>query len=400
MESPARCTTCNGVLTAGRCLHCEQQWRYRFVDREIIILTTLVAVTIAVFFATRRFAADNDVMRRQDAEAWYAIGDAALQKGDLPSAVPAFRRAAAKDPDDARYRRSLATALMANHDDDAALQLLLDLRDEQADDAETHLQLARLEARRGDETSAGRYYQTAIVALWQAAQAPARQQVLTEFVQFLLKHGERDRALSELLVLEAGLTGDVPSQVSAATMLLAAGDPRRALDHFQSALQREPTDAKALAGAGEAAFDLSDYARARRYFNRISTDTDRTRDLRALTELVLGDDALAPRLPIAERRRRLGTALTRVVERLQACEARAPADRLDAGVDVSATLTQAVALDKTLESRRGLRSSDEVEAAFDVVYRGTREADRACGSPEPLDRALLLIGRRHGLEDQ
>lgn len=398
MQSSTDCPTCGGTLTAGRCLRCEQESRYRFVDREMVILATLVAVTIAVFFVTRRFAAANDVMRRKDAEAWYVVGTDALQRGDLGTATPAFRRAARKDPDNPVYRRTLATSLMSSHEDEAALQLLLQLHEEQADDAETDLQLARLEARRGDSTAAGRYYQSAIVALWQLAQRPARQQVLTEFVQFLLKQGRRDRALAELLVLEAGLSDDLLSQVAAGTMLLAAGDARRAMAHFEKALLIAPADVASLAGAGESAFELGDYARALRHFNRMGTDTDRSRELRPVIDLVLGSDPLAPRLRISERRRRLADGLSRVVRRLDACGTRAP--RIDAGVDVSRVQIEAAELEKTLASPGTLISSDDIEASFDVVYRGTLAADRACGSPEYFDRALLLIARRHGLENQ
>ena len=372
----------------------------RFIDRELVILATLVAVTMAVFLGTRRFAAANDLMRRRDAEAWYAIGDGALKKGDVHTAVPAFRRAAAKNPDDAHYRRTLAAALMASHDDDAALQLLLDLHDQRADDAETDLQLARLEARRGDRPAAGRYYQTAIVALWRAAERPARQEVRREFIKFLLEHGERDRALSELLVLETGLSQDVPSQVSAATMLLAAGDARRALDHFDAALRVSPSDVQALSGAAESSFELGDYARTQRYLRHIAADSDRTRELRAVTTLVLTGDPLMARLPIAERRRRLADWLSHVLGRLETCQMQAIVTRPETTADLDAVLTEARTLDAAVASRSGFRSSDDVEAAFEVVYRGTRAADRICDSSAPRDRALRLIGRRHGLEPQ
>ena len=110
---------------------------------------------------------------------------------------------------------------MTGDQDEAARQVLLDLRERKPEDSETNLQLARLEARRGDRTAVGRYYQTAIVALWKTDQRPAQHQVRGEFIEFLLKHDERDRALSELLVLEASLPDDVPSQVAAGNMLLA-----------------------------------------------------------------------------------------------------------------------------------------------------------------------------------
>ena len=197
------------------------------------------------------------------------------------------------------------------------------------------MELARLEARHTDRTAVGRYYQTAIVGLWRAAQRPTQRQVRTEFIEFLLNHGERDRALSELLVLEASLPDDGPSQLAAGKMLLAAGDARRAADHFARVLRLVPNDQVALAGAGEAAFELNDYAGARRYLNALEEETDRTRQLRTLTDLVVGNDPLGPRLPMSERRRRLAAGLAQVIRRLEACQARTPPEQLDARVDLA-----------------------------------------------------------------
>jgi tetratricopeptide (TPR) repeat protein len=391
---------CGSPLTVGRCLRCENQSSYRFVHREIAILAVLVGVTVAAFLVTRRFAASNEILRLQDGRDWYTLGERALQEGDLETAGAALRRATAKAPNDPAYRLALAHALTAGHQDEAARQLLLGLREQQPEDPETNLELARLEVRRGDRTAVGRYYQTAIVGLWKPEQRPTQRQVRTEFIEFLLNHGERDRALSELLVLDASLPDDGSSQLAAGKMLLAAGDARRAADHFARVLHLDPNDQVALAGAGEASFELNDYARARRYLNALKEDTARTRELRLLTDLVIGNDPLAPRLPMSERRRRLAASLAQVIRRLKACQARTPTERVDAGVDLERLLVDASELDATLNARNRPTTTDQIEAGFDLVSRGERIADRACGSPDPLDRALLLIARRHGLEDQ
>lgn len=399
MDSADTCNTCGGPLTVGRCLRCENQSSYRFVHREVVILAVLVGITVAAFLVTRAFAASNEALRLQDGRAWYTLGERALQEGDLETALAALRRATAKNPDEPTYRLALAHALTAGQQDEAARQLLLGLRQEQPEDAETNLQLARLEVRRGDRTAVGRYYQTAIVGLWRAEQRPTQRQVRIEFIEFLLNHGERDRALSELLVLEASLPDDAPSQLAAGKMLLATGDARRAADHFARVLRLAPNDQVALAGAGEASFLLNDYARARRYLNALSEDTERTRELRTLTELVFGSDPLAPRLLMSERRRRLADGLTQAIRRLETCQTRTTSERLDGRVDLESLLVNARELDATLSARSRPTTSDQIEAGFDVVLRGERLADRACGSSEPLDRALLLIARRHGLED-
>ncbi len=394
------CHVCGAGLAAGRCLNCESQRRDRFVHREIVILAVLVGVTIAAFFLTRRLAASNDMLRLQDARAWYLQGQQALQRGDLEAALMALRRAAAKNPTDLAYRLALARALIAEHDDDAARQMLLVLRDEQPEDAETNLELARLEVHQGDRPAVGRYYQAAIGGLWRADQRALQRQVRIEFIEFLLDHGERDRALSELLVLEASLPDDRSSQLAAGRMLLAAGDARRAGDHFTRVLRLDPNDQVALAGAGETSFELGDFERARRYFDALIAATPRATELRTITDFVLNDDPLAPRLPINERRRRLSIGVGQIVQRLETCQARGLAERQDPGADLEPVLVEARGLDAVLHAVKTRSAFDDIEGGFDLVVRGERVANRACGMSDPLDHALLLIAGRHGLDDR
>jgi Tfp pilus assembly protein PilF len=370
------------------------------VHREIVILVVLVGVTVAAFLVTRSFAAANQAIRLQDARAWYTLGERALQTHDTEGAITALRRATAKDPSDSTYRLALASALMASHQDDAARQVLMDLREQEAEDPQTNLQLARLEGRRNDVTAASRYYTNALAALWKPDQTGAQRQMRTEFIEFLLNHGERDRALSELLVLEASLPADLPSQLAAGSMLLTAGDAHRAADHFARALRLDPNNRLALAGAGESSFLLGDYLSARRYLKLINGDTERLEELRTLTDLVLDNDPLAPRLQMTERRRRLADDLAQVVRRIEACQLRNPAERLDPRVDLETPLAEARGFEATLRARNTLSSSDQIDAGFDIVYRAVGVVDRACGSPELLDRAVRLIGQRHGLGDQ
>ena len=368
-----------------------------FIHREIVRLVVLIAFATGAFFATRRIAAANDALRLRDAREWYARGMAARRDGDLDTALAAFRRAVAKDPGAMRYGITLASTLMAANRDDQARQVLLELREAQPEDPDTNLQLARLEGRGVDDAVARRYYQTAIAALWTPAQRDARRQARTEFISFLLSHGERDRALSELLILESALPADPTSQLNAASMLLSAGDARRAVDHFGRALAQEPDNQAALAGAGEAAFEIGDYQHARQYFSRLESAPDRVRDLRQLADLVVARDPLASRLSGSERRQRLVAGLGRTIERLESCQAAALSARRDSGLTLSMPLDAARQFSSQLPAARPL-SSDEIEAGFELIYRGERAAETACGPPEPFDRALLLIGRRHGLE--
>ena len=361
-------------------------------------LVALVAIAVAAFIVTRRFAASNETLRRRDAATWYTSGQQALERRDFDGAVTALRRATARDPGALTYQLALADALTMAQQDDAARQLLLGLREAQPEDSETNLRLARLEARRGDTAAASRYFEAAILGLWRGEERVGQRQVRTEFIHFLLSHGERDRALSELLGLEVSLGADAGAQLGVARMLLQAGDPARALPHFQRVLQVDPGDQLALAGAGASAFELGDYGRAQRYLHAVTSGTDRTKELRTLTDLVIDTDPLAPRLPRVERSRRAGAALSHTIARLDVCRMRTPPG--DSSPDLAEVLEDARTLMSTLTASAGTTTSDQIETSVDLLARGERIADRVCGSPDTLDRALVLMARRHGLDDR
>jgi tetratricopeptide (TPR) repeat protein len=389
------CDTCGGALTDGRCLRCNDQRRFRYVHREVVLLALLIALTVGAFFFTRATAAGNSAMRLMDGSAWYEIAQQQLQQGRTQDATVSLRRATAKDLDNRQYRLALSSVLATDGRVDDARDVLLRLRELQPEDPETNLQLARLEARRGDESAAVRYYQNALTGLWNADQISAQRQVRIELIQFLLSHDQRSRALSELLVLSGALPDDPAAQVRVAQMFLRAEDAGRALDHFLQALRTMPADPEALAGAGEAAFASGDYPRARQYLAAAPGDVDRVRELRTLVNLVLSNDPLAPRLGLQERRRRLAAAFQQALETLDTCLERQPA----AG-PLDALRLEATTFEEQLTSKAGRDSPDTIEAGTDLVYRIERGAQGACGAPTPADQALLLIGRRHGFENQ
>ena len=124
--------------------------------------------------------------------------------------MSALRRSVTRDPNQRRYRLALAEALATNRRDDDARRELPALRGAQPEDAETNLQLARIEARRGSADAARRFYESAIAGLWRPEQADVRRATRVELIDFLLARNERGRALSELLVLDANLP-DAPA---------------------------------------------------------------------------------------------------------------------------------------------------------------------------------------------
>ena len=361
--------------------------RVRLLHAELVRLLFLGAIAIVCFFATRIVASGVKTMRVRDAAEWFARAQHARQDGDQAATLTMLRKALVRNPTSTAYRLALAEALADARQDEAAEQQLLAIRETLPEDPDVSVQLARLAVKRGDLDAARRYYESALNALWQPAAMPRRTELRTELINLLLDHGEPARALSELLTLAAGTPEVAPAKVATARLFLKAGQPQQAYTTFIDALRIDPANRDAAAGAGEAAFAIGNFAAARKYLAGAVDPTGHLAAERQLAGLVIDADPLAPRLPITERRRRLAAAMSRADERASQCPA--------IGAD-DADRTELTALSGRLGK---IQDTSDVEHALDVLYRLERRA-ADCAEPTPLDRALLIIGRRHGSEPQ
>lgn len=362
------------------------------VRHEMVQLTGLIAATIIAFFLTRTVAAGNRDNALRDADTWYRHGRAAMTAGRLDEATDAFRRAAARRRGERTYGLALASALASRGDAAAARQQLLVLRESAPEDPVINLELARLAASRDDAAEAQRFYYNALYAPWAPERTDDRRGVRMELIRLLVRHGEQRRALSELLAVSAEVPPDARHQSEIAELFAAAGDERRALTHFEQALARAPDDAAALAGAGLAAFHLGNYALARKYLHRSNGAGGPVAETRTIVDFVLDQDPLAPRLGAAERRRRIDAALTRARTRLAMCTTTTP----DTTADDRATLQTALDRFQPRLRQRGAIDQDTAEDALELTSRIERSAGSRCAPPALEDRALLLIGLRHG----
>lgn len=393
MAPHSSCPTCGSALFAGRCLACDTKHWARFLHRELLRLLVLAVIVVAAFLTTRAVAADDERLRRRQALVWFELAQQNLDEGRIDEALTALRRAALKDRENPEYRLALGRTLAASGRDDQARRLLLALREERPEDAEAALALARLEARVGSADTARRYYEAALAALWRPEQAARRRELRLELIDLLLSRDERARALAQLLEVSANIPGEPAVQTAVGQRFLDAGEPRRALGHFSTALREDARRRDALVGAADAAFALGNFAEARRYVSRVEDPDVRVAELAETARLVTEGDPLTARIGAAERRRRLDAALTRAAARLEACAPSQPSD-------VQADLT-AAAIDATTRAaavRRRGAPLDAIEDGLDLAYRLERRAEMLCPSPDmPLDRALILIGQRRGL---
>ena len=370
----------------------EQSARIR---REILQLVVLALAAVGTFLLTRSVASANRRESLRDAAQWFERGEGGLAAGDLDLAIESFHRAMVRNRSEQRYGLALAGAMAAKGQDDSARQVLLSLRESAPDAPEINVQLARLAARRPDVMEAVRYYHNALYAPGSSERPQTRRQLRLELVRFLLAHGQASRGLSELLALSADLPDEAPSHVEAGQLFAQAGDERRALDQFQRALRIAPAENDALAGAGMAAASLGDYGLAQKYLGSISGETEALRETRDMVEAVLRRDPLAPRLRSSERLRRVHANLAYAVDRFGACRAATttgPADDADRQLQDAAGSFEA-------ELRRpGTRDQDAIEQGVELASRLGTRLGQACPPATALDRALVLIGRRHGIE--
>lgn len=355
----------------------------RLIRREASILVALSAIALVAFLGTRALAAANRRTAHADAARWHDLGVSRLSAGDARGAVDAFRTASRFDREDRGHRFALADALRRTGDEAAALDVLMRLRSGYPEDVEVNTSLARLEASRGGVDDAVRYYQSAILALWQPADIGKRRALRAELIEFLLAKGASSRALSEALKYSGEIPEEAAAHVQAGRFLLRAGSAPRAEAQFVAALRLNPRDGDAIAGAGDAAFEAGDYERAREFLVRAPADPARQQRL-ALVDLILRNDPLLPHLTAGERIARLGRARAAIETRVGDCP----------GAD--ALRQELSGMQESLATRRAA-SADSLGADLAHLARLARQASSTCAPEQPIDRAMLAIARRHGL---
>lgn len=394
------CPKCGRTLDHGAvCAYCSQGIALQLVQQELVLLVLLALVTFGLYVGTRKLAESNRRIQRNLAASWYRKGQERLQQGDAGAAVTAFRKATVNDRNNLLYIRSLATALESAGRDDEAGQLLLQVRERVPEDPEVNVELARIAAKRSNVGDAVRYYHNALYGLWTGDQVDSRRRnVRRELIKFLLQQQDRDQALAEILALASHLPDTVAADNELGQLFLKAGDAAHALDNFNLALRHNKQDLVALRGAGQAAFQLGDYVRARRYLGAVTTLDANDREMLNLATLVLESDPLEPRLSYEERNRRVIADLEHAGLGLQACLSRqhAPADH-----DALTALQGRLHAQKQLLSPVRLRRKPElVFSTLDLIAETENGIAKACGPLQGRDKALWLVARGRGAEQQ
>ncbi|HEY4219069.1 MAG TPA: tetratricopeptide repeat protein [Gemmatimonadaceae bacterium] len=292
-----------------------------------IFIATIVAIVavIGVLLSFDVFLARVD-RRESDAHAVdeYDDGVRLLQQGRASAAVERFGAATAIDRANVNYALALGDAMLRAGriaEADATLRALLDRAE---NDGAVNLTMAHVMIREGRDADANAYFHRAIFGRWGADSVQRRRQARFEFIDVLAQRSDSSELLAELLPLEDVSSDSVALQRQLGNLFLRAGSPARAANMFRSVLHRDPTDADAYAGMGDAALALGNFRTAQADFaeaDRLRPNDATLAARLALTDSVLLLDPTTRGIGDAARAERSEALLTRTLAALHECAA-------------------------------------------------------------------------------
>jgi tetratricopeptide (TPR) repeat protein len=338
----------------------------------------------------------------QLARQWYKSGEVHLSSGRADKAINDFRTALVYSGDEDKYQLRLAQALIAAKRDDEAHAYLLNVWQDEPEDAMVNLELGRLAARHGKIEDVLRYYHQAIYGNWDSDPAKSRLTTQFELYRFLAQHDRRSEAQSELIAIAGDLPPDPALHSEVGNYFLEAKDYDRALREYRQALTLQPRNTAALRGSGRAYFAKGDYAAARSFLERALRRNRRDEEsakLLELANLVLATDPYEHRLSSAERSRRVFAAFGEAFARLENCALRRGdfANSMQPQNDFDTIYARAVSMRSQLSRKRLERDPDLANSVMDIVVEAENVTTSYCGPPKLLDRAILLAAARHAI---
>lgn len=365
-----------------------------YLRREPVTLALLTGLAIILIGVVTGLSSLYHQQQDSLADRWATRGAVDLQARRYGEAVMAYRTALLYAHSDYTYQLNLAEALVGEHRADEAYAYLVNLWNRQPENGLVNLELARIEAARGHTDSAFRYYHDAIYAIWPSNQDLQSRNARLELIRLLLDINDKAQADSELIALAANL-GDRPADhTQAGQLFLQTQDDARALEQFRLALEGNRHDVAAMAGAGDAAFQLAEYRVAEQYLRRAAGAGDKaSKSQLRLAELVLNMDPFRTQLKAAERRRIIMDAFAAGGTRLQACSAPGP---FTVPADELVALTQKwMQLKPQIDERDLSRNPDLGNSVMSLVFNIEQETSGMCGGMTDTDNALVLIANLH-----
>ncbi|MGH7619912.1 MAG: tetratricopeptide repeat protein [Gemmatimonadaceae bacterium] len=217
----------------------------------------------------------------------YASGVQLLQEGRAGDAADRFGAAVAINRSNVDYALALGEAQLDDGRTDEAEATIKALLERAGNDGAVNLTMAHVLEREGRVQEAKAYFHRAIFGRWGADSIAQRRRTRFELIDLLAKHGGGAELLAELLPFEETPVDSVALRRRLGHLYNLAGSPARAANMFREVLRRDPSDADAYAGMGDAALALGNFKTARA-------------DLEAASRLNPGNTQLAQRLAVAD----------------------------------------------------------------------------------------------------
>ena len=350
----------------------------------------LVFLAIAILFAADTFLANTERAERLAGGArLYQQGQALMQRGDYPTAIPLFQDAMAMERGNRDYQRALAKAQFAAGKAAAAESTLTELLGSGPADGPSNLIMGRVLAKEGRYTEAISYLHRAIDGDWNEDAAGNRLRVRFELIDLLAERNSREELLAELMAAQDHISRDL--EMKRGRLFLVAGSPTHAADVFRGILQDAPANADAQTGLGEAEFARGNYRAAQRDFQtalRLAPDHPEARHGLELADAVLSLDPTIRGLGPAERYRRSRKLVELAEGETTRCIGQTGPPELQELLDKAG---------KALKARMSAaRQSEASESNLDLAEQLWQARKKECKSPatdRPLDLVLAKLAR-------
>jgi tetratricopeptide (TPR) repeat protein len=290
-----------------------------------VFLATLATVFVAIALL---LALDLSLARVDRAESSahaadeYAAGRALLAAGKPNDAAARFGAAVAIDRQNVNYSLALGEAMLdagRTTDAEATIETLLDRAE---NDGAVNLTMAHVMARENRFEDAKAYYHRAIFGQWGADSLDRRTQARFELIDLLARRGAPAELLAELLPFDATSPDSIALRSRLGRLFILAGAPARATTMFREVLRRQPHDADAWAGMGDAALGLRTFQTARADLEealRLRPHDAAIEKSLALADTVLAIDPIARDIGAHEQYVRSRALLIRTLATLASC---------------------------------------------------------------------------------
>ncbi len=368
-----------------------------YLRQRPVMLVLLTGVAVIFFLAVTGLSSAYQEQRMSLGNRWFNRGIVDLDAKRFDAAVTDFRAALLYSRDNYEYQLNLAEALIGSKHTGEASAYLLNLWDRKPDDGLVNLELARITAGQGQTQDAIRHYHDAIYAAWPRDEDGKRRDARLELIELLLRTNAKAQAQAELVALAENESEDPAQQQQLGDLFVRTGDFEHALAAYRLSLKPDPRNPAALAGAGNAAFQLGRYPLAEEYLKgaaEADPNDQQSSERLKTTRLVLQMDPFRREIPAGERHKIVVEAFAAAGQRLKACAARNSASAT--GTQGQPSLdNQWAALQGRVTEQNLRRDPDLVDSAMNLVFQVERQTSVSCGAPTGTDLALLLIAKLH-----